>query len=153
MLSYCLSSPVQSKLFFLLHAALIPSRAARRDVSHILERERGELRCGWGRVESGGGRWISFSLFLWFQGLCIFHFYLSLCVNARRSRTQLGQFATCVGGGHGARLKASERAKRAVLTPPEVSLLTSPHRPEASDGALDSFRRVEPRSGSSFFLT
>ena len=42
-------------------------------------------------------------LFLWFSRSLCFLFHLSLCANARHSRTQPGRFVTCVGGGHGAR--------------------------------------------------
>ena len=52
----------------LLHTASIPRRVASRDFSHVLERERerGELRHGWGRAELGMVR-RAFSLSLDFK--------------------------------------------------------------------------------------
>ena len=44
-------------------------------------------------------------LFVWYSRSLCFLFHLSLCANARRSRTQPGRFVTCVSGGHGARRK------------------------------------------------
>jgi hypothetical protein len=72
---------------FLLHAASIPRRVASRDFSHFLERERGELRHGWGRAEGDGG-WVVFS-FSGFQGLFVFSF---ICHCARtRARVALSR--------------------------------------------------------------
>ena len=71
----------------MLHAASIPRRVASRDFSHFLERERGELRHGWGRAEGDGG-WVVFS-FSGFQGLFVFSF---ICHCARtRARVALSR--------------------------------------------------------------